>query len=198
MTRRKPAAVQAQTDGEAAPSGLTISRPELLVDGSDHDFRRLVHGLFGFLARHEAVREGHGATIGLGGIEYTILISVGHLSGRGDVSVRTLADHLRLSGAFVTTITNKLASKGLIDKTPDETDRRRLRLTVTVKGRALLLQLAPLQRRINDVQFGCLSAAEFRFLLDLVERLVVSSERAVALQRYLSETTSAEAALGAA
>jgi hypothetical protein len=31
---------------------LTISRPEMVVSGSDRHFRRLVHSLFGFLARH--------------------------------------------------------------------------------------------------------------------------------------------------
>ena len=105
---------------------LTISRPEMLVDGSDRQFRQLVHNLFGFLARHEAVRAGHGARIGLVGIEYTVLISIRHLSAEeGDVSVNRVADHLHLSGAFVTTITNKLLKRGLIHKTPDPADRRR-------------------------------------------------------------------------
>jgi hypothetical protein len=48
---------------------LTISRPEMLVDGSDQQFRRLVHSLFGFFARHQSIREGHAAVIGLAGIE---------------------------------------------------------------------------------------------------------------------------------
>jgi len=42
---------------------VTVSRPELLVNGSDRQFRRLVHGLFGFLARHEAIRRGHATNI---------------------------------------------------------------------------------------------------------------------------------------
>src|SRR5215470_16024135 len=79
------------------PAPLTISRPELLINGSDRHFRRLVHGLFGFLARHEAVRTGHGARIGLVGIEYTVLISIGHLSAQeNEVSVNRVADHLYL------------------------------------------------------------------------------------------------------
>src|SRR5258708_20471011 len=61
-------------------AALTISRPELLVDGSDQQFRRLVHNLFGFLARHSAVRKGHWAGIGLVGIDYTMLTSIAHLS----------------------------------------------------------------------------------------------------------------------
>ena len=75
-----------------ASAPLTVSRPELLVQGSDRAFRSLVHGLFGFFARHEAIRSGHGARIGLVGIEYTVLISIGHLTAHeGDVSVNRIA-----------------------------------------------------------------------------------------------------------
>jgi DNA-binding MarR family transcriptional regulator len=114
---------------------LTISRPEMLVNGSDRHFRRLVHSLFGFLARHEAVRRGHAARIGLVGIEYTTLISIRHLDAEeGDVNVNRVADHLHLSGAFVTTITNKLLKRGLIHKSIDPQDRRRVKLQVSEKG----------------------------------------------------------------
>jgi DNA-binding MarR family transcriptional regulator len=170
------------------PPPLTISRRELLINGSDRHFRRLVHSLFGFLARHEAVRSGHAARIGLVGIEYTVLISIRHLSAESpDVSVTRIADHLYLSGAFVTTVTNKLVKLGLIHKRPDPRDRRRVRLEVSEKGNALLAQLAPAQRRVNDVQFGDMTTEEFLQLLDVVERLIETSDRAVRLQSYLAE-----------
>jgi DNA-binding MarR family transcriptional regulator len=172
----------------APRAALTTSRPQLLVDGSDAQFRRLVHSLFGFLVRHQTLREGHAAVIGLAGIEYTTLISIRHLSARGDVHVRAVADHLHLSGAFVTTVTNKLEARGLITKTLHPDDRRRISLVVTAHGAALLEQMAPIQMQINDVQFGELSAKEFHQLLDMVQRLVESSDRAIALQRYLAET----------
>jgi DNA-binding MarR family transcriptional regulator len=166
---------------------LTISRPEMLVDGSDRQFRQLVHGLFGFFARHEAVRSGHAARIGLVGIEYTVLISIRHLSAEeGDVNVNRVANHLHLSGAFVTTVTNKLLKRGLIHKTVDPSDRRRVKLEVSAKGDDLLAELAPVQRQVNDVQFGCLSASEFRQLLKITERLIDSSEQAVRLQNFLA------------
>lgn len=171
----------------AARAALTTSRPELLVDGSDAQFRRLVHSLFGFLVRHQTLREGHAAVIGLAGIEYTTLISIRHLSAQGDVHVRAVADHLHLSGAFVTTVTNKLETKGLITKTAHPEDRRRISLVVTPHGADLLERLAPTQQQINDVQFGVLGTKEFHQLLDMVQRLVESSDRAIALQRYLAE-----------
>jgi DNA-binding MarR family transcriptional regulator len=191
------ARAQARAHGSksANPAPLTISRPELLINGSDRHFRRLVHSLFGFLARHEAVRSGHGARIGLVGIEYTVLISIRHLAvGNPDVSVSRVAAHLYLSGTFVTTVTNKLEKLGLIHKLPDPVDRRRVRLEVSDKGNALLAELAPVQRQVNDVQFGCLSTAEFLHLLDMVERLIESSDQAIRLQSYFGQRPAAEIA----
>jgi len=173
-----------------ASAPLTVSRPELLVQGSDRAFRSLVHGLFGFFARHEAIRSGHGARIGLVGIEYTVLISIGHLTvHEGDVSVNRIAEHLYLSGAFVTTLTNKLLQRGLIHKAPDPNDRRRVRLEISEKGWARLAELAPVQRQVNDVQFDCLSASEFKQLSDMMERLIDSSNRALRLQAYFADGT---------
>jgi DNA-binding MarR family transcriptional regulator len=118
-----------------------------------------------------------------------MLISIGHLSADGNVSVKDVADHLHLSGAFTTVITNKLLQKGLIEKAGHPVDKRRLCLSVTARGREMLERLAPIQRQVNDVQFGCLTAKEFVSLVDMIERLVASSEQAMALQRYLSESS---------
>lgn len=171
-----------------AKTALTVSRPELLVDGSDGDFRRLVHGLFSFMASHEEIRAGHARVIGLAGIEYTVLISIAHLAQGGDVSVSAVAQHLRLTGAFITNVCNRLVAVGLVDKAVDTSDRRRVVLTVTEEGRRRLAKLAPAQRQVNDVEFGCLSAKEFAGLVDVIERLVESGERAVALQKYLESS----------
>lgn len=167
---------------------LTISRPELLIDGSDMQYRRMIDALFAFSARHEAVRAGHAALIGLTGIEYTFLISIQHLQDASDVSVKLLADHLHLSGAFCTTMVGKLIKKGLVRKHIDSTDRRKVCLEVTDEGRKLLAGLAPTQRQVNDVQFGCLSRQDFLMLCGLLEKLIKSADQALALQAYLSNS----------
>ena len=176
---RKPAR------GERARLPLTVSRPELLVNGSDRDFRHLVHAFFGFLARHEKIRDGHAHVIGLAGTEYTVLISIAHLAADGDVNIKTVADHLHVSGAFITSIARRLLQGGLIHKRTDPSDRRKVALTVSAKGHALIERLAPVQRRVNDVEFGCLSREDFRALIDTIDRLIASGDRAVALQTYL-------------
>jgi MarR family transcriptional regulator, organic hydroperoxide resistance regulator len=164
---------------------LTTSRPQLLSGGRDRQFRHLVHALFGFAAHHERIRTGHARIIGLAGIEYTVLIAIAHLSQDGAVNVKSVADHLYLSGAFITAVAGRLLRRGLIHKASDADDRRRVSLTVSDKGRAALDRLAPLQRRVNDVEFSCLSRQEFETLTNLVDRLIDSGARAVALQNYL-------------
>lgn len=189
---RKPTGAAA-TRARSGPRGtggktavpLTTSRPELLSQGRDRQFRHLVHALFGFAAHHERIREGHGKVIGLAGVEYTVLIAIAHLSLDGDVNVKAVADHLHLSGAFITSVTQRLLQLGLIHKQTDAGDRRRVTLTVSKSGRAALERLAPIQRKVNDVEFGCLSHEEFELLTGMVDRLIESGARAVALQNYL-------------
>ena len=47
------------------------------------------------------------------------------------------------------------------------------------------MSYSSLRQRVNNVQFGCLSREEFQMLVPLIERLVQSGERALALLNYL-------------
>src|ERR1041385_7299403 len=127
MPRRAKKAVRVGNRGLP----LTTSRPALLSNGRDRQFRHLIHALFGFAAHHERIRSGHAKVIGLAGIEYTVLIAISHLSQDGDVNVKTVADHLYLSGAFITAVAGRLAQRGFILKRIDSGDRRRVTLTVS-------------------------------------------------------------------
>jgi MarR family transcriptional regulator, organic hydroperoxide resistance regulator len=192
VSRQKVKAERGQTQRRADSSGprgglpLTVTRQELLTDGTDRDFRKLVHNIFAFMARHESIRDGYAKQIGLAGIEYTILISIGHLGLDGDVNIKTIADHLHMSGAFVTTVTSKLQSLGLVEKTQNNIDRRRISLAITEKGKARLRTLAPYQREINDAEFEPLGRDDFLMLSRILEALIDSSDKAFALQRYKS------------
>src|SRR5258708_26384221 len=112
--RSAPNGKPARASRQAIP--LTTSRPELLTQGRDRQFRHLVHALFGFASHHERIRSGHGKAIGLAGIEYTVLISIAHLAVDGDVNVKIVADHLYLSGAFITSVTQRLLRLRIIPK----------------------------------------------------------------------------------
>jgi DNA-binding MarR family transcriptional regulator len=168
--------------GEPPP---TVSRAELLVDGSDAQFRQMVHRLLAFSARLEAIRHGFGSMTGLTGIQYTLLITVAHLQGRHGVGVKEIAEHLALSGAFVTIEIGKLAAAGLIEKRTNPDDRRRVLLTVTDTARASLAELAPMQRAINDRLFAALDHATFARMTELAGHMVDDADQALALTERL-------------
>lgn len=174
-----------ETRGRTSP--LTVSRPEFLINGSDHDFRAFVHGMLAFAARIEGVRSGFARIIGLTGIQYTILISVSHLEQLAEVSVSRVADHLHVSGAFVTIECGKLLKQGLLTKRTDPKDRRRVCLSITRKGADLLQRLAPTQAQVNDVLFGFLDAEQFRQFRGMVDRMTECGDQAVALLKFLSK-----------
>ena len=169
---------------------LTVSREELLVDGSDDEFRRLVNMLFPLLTLHTEIRNSYASMIGLNGASYTILLCIRTLGDAGPVSMRDIVDQLRLSGSFITAEANLLEQKGLVKKRRSEKDKRVVFITLTPKATDLLDSIASLRRQVNDVQFGSLNRTEFKQLILIVERLIASSESALELLRFLKRRES--------
>jgi DNA-binding MarR family transcriptional regulator len=170
----------------ASSMPLTVSRRELLRKGSDSDFRQLVHSLLAFSAKLQGIRNAFGSYLGLTGVQYTILIAIAHMQGDKGVGIKQVADHLSFSGAFVTNETKKLEKSGLVNKSVNLSDRRRVRLTVTDACNELLVELAPVQRKTNDSLFKNLSASDFERLLALSRGLLDGAEEASSLIQHLS------------
>ncbi len=164
----------------------TVNRPELLVSGSDREFRALIQELFSMAAGIEAAQAGFAALVGLPPSQYTILVSVRYLEGEQAVGITRLARYLRLSAPFVAIEVAKLVKLGLVRKRADTRDGRRIRLNVTPKGRELLARLAPDQARVNDVIFQSLTTQEFKELRRLLGKLAFGAERGIALLDYLA------------
>ena len=168
----------------AAP---TVSNPAFLIDGNDHAFRRMIHDSLAFAARLEAVRDGFARLVGITGVQYTILISVYHLQFDENVSVSRVADHLHLSGAFITNETNKLVRLGLLEKETDPADRRRSILRTTPEAQRRLARLSEVQREVNDEHFAPLAQDDaFERFRETMGELVESTDRALALLHGLT------------
>lgn len=165
---------------------LTVSKSKLLPDGTDTRFRQFIHDFLAFSARVDQCRAGFGQRLGLSGIAYTTLISIAHLEGKEGVGVSRVAEHLHLSGAFVTIEVSKLVRAGLVKKRVNDADRRRVLLTMTAKGRKMLDELALIQAPVNDALFDCLSADDFSRLSTMMSRLVGCGDRAVSLLAFLT------------
>jgi DNA-binding MarR family transcriptional regulator len=179
--RKQDPSSDARTDEPLA----TVTLPALMPDGTDRSFRVFVHRLLAFSTRLEAIRSGFGTLLGLTGVQYSSLISIAHLGRDQAVGVKEVAEHLSLSGSFATLVIGQLVHRGLVAKQINPEDRRRVRLTVTKKGRDLLRRLAPVQQDVNDRLFGPLDAAKFAALNAVFADLVNSSEDATRLIQYL-------------
>jgi MarR family transcriptional regulator, organic hydroperoxide resistance regulator len=161
---------------------LTVSRAALLAQGSDAEFRGLVHDLIAYGHKLDACRDAFAAIAGISGVQYEILMLVSRADG---LSIGEVAARLHRSGAFITIEANKLAAAGIVEKAPDPTDGRRVLLNTTAKSQKLLERLAPYQRRVNDLLFEFLDEKRFRELRVLAAKLVACGDRAVALTDVL-------------
>ena len=177
----------------------SISRPALLVDGSDAAFRSLIHDMLAYAHHLNACRDGFGAIIGLTGVQYEIFMIVRRFGVSADskttgISVGQVAARLHRSGAFTTIEASKLAERGLIEKRADPDDGRKVLLVPTPAGEALARTLAPYQRQVNDVLFESIDKRRFEALSAMVRDMVASGDRAVALSEFLVAHAAARAA----
>jgi len=166
-----------------ATAPVTVSRAALLVEGSDAEFRGLIHDLIAYGHRLDTCRDAFAAIVGMSGAQYEILMLVSRAAGL--LSVGEVATRLHRSGAFITIEANKLVASGILEKVADPNDGRRVLLRANPKSRELLERLAPFQRRVNDQLFERLDAKRFRQLRMLARDLVESGDRAVAMLEFM-------------
>lgn len=177
-----PPAANPPTDG-----ALTVSRQELLIDGSDTAFRDLLHDFFAFAAQMEKARAMFGEHIGLSSTQYMALITISRIGAGGELGINQLAEHLHLSGAFVTIEVNKLVKAGYVVKHPHPVDGRRIIAEMTPRGAAALERLAAFQRPVNDALFASLDARRFAQLRTIFSGLADNGEKALRLAAYMKD-----------
>jgi DNA-binding MarR family transcriptional regulator len=157
---KRPVPAPDQAAAEALP--LSVTRPEILIDGSDREFRRLIHRMLIGQARLAAVRECIAERIGVNGTQYTLLMSVLHLQGAAGVSIGALADYLEVTGPHVTGIVGKLVAGGFVRKAVNPKDRRGVLVKLTPAGRKKLLQAFVFISAVNDRLFEGVGREEYR------------------------------------
>lgn len=160
---------------------LTVSRPGVLVDGSDETFRQVVHNLLALSSRLQDVNAGYAAIVGVTPVQYSILSVIFQKQSDQTLTITKVAEHLHLSGSFVTIETGKLVKAGLVSKKVDESDRRRVNLTTTPKAEARFRLLNGFQCPVNNAVFERISSREFLNLAAIVEKLLPDADRALHL-----------------
>jgi MarR family transcriptional regulator, organic hydroperoxide resistance regulator len=148
---------------------LSISLEAFLKDGTDREFRHLINSLLSFSALMTRHREYYASYIGVTGPQYTMitLIAEARFATVGDV-----AEKMHVASQFVTAEINKLIGQNIVEKTPNETDRRSMHLRLTPKGQNLLRELGPIRRESNNLVYGSLTDNRGRDLQEILDALI--------------------------
>lgn len=165
------------------PLPPTVSEPALLSGGTDARFRQMVYDLFTVSVRMEAVRDALACELGVSGPQYSILMAIARLAGSDGVPVRSVADQLHVTGAFVTVEAGKLVRLKLVEKSPNPKDGRSVLLRLSERCAERLERLAPKVRAVNDRFFGVLDRGDFETLARAAAALVQRSDEAVEIAR---------------
>lgn len=100
--------------------------------------------------------------------QYAVLRAVAAEPGSDQATVGRRA---AVDKATLVPLLGRLAERGLVRRTADETDRRRRHLDLTDAGRELLAQVAPVAEEVNLSMLGVLTETEQDVLRDLLGRL---------------------------
>ena len=153
---------------------LTATRPAMLRGGRDDDFRRVIQDLVDFSSRLSQIRETLARQVGISPPQYKLLMELAHWS-KSKPAVSDLAMSLGVTLPFVTTETSRLETAGLVRKSTNSTDKRRVDLALTEKGKKIIGALAPAQRAVNDTLFREFSAGDMKTIGRFARALLAAS-----------------------
>lgn len=101
-----------------------------------------------------------------------------HFQHNAGMLASDIAEALNVSRPNITNILNLLTSKGLVEQTLDETDRRRKILRLTPRGIQILQRIEPFRRKANLALFSVLSKEKLEDTLHNLEELLQVLKRA--------------------
>lgn len=142
------------TADDARPAALTQKPTWLISEVSRVAHRLLTNKL---------------ATAGSRGYHYRVLAA---LQEFGPASQANLGRHTGMDRSDVVASVNELASRGLVDRSPDPADRRRNIITITQAGTAHLRRLEQLLADVQDQLAAPLSQAERHQLIRLLTQIM--------------------------
>jgi len=155
---------------------LSTSLEAFLVDGSDRRFRELIYKVLSTSSLMLRARDQFAAHMGVSGPQYSMMMVIGE---SGAATIGQIAEQLHVSSPFVTVEIGKLIRHDIVERRPNEVDRRSNLLALTEHGKDLIRDVGPLRRMTNDIIFGSLSSEQAAALHDIMDRLLADSERAL-------------------
>lgn len=122
-------------------------------------------------------RDVFGKALDLTGSQFAVLIGTAYRQKASGVTIRDLAEHVRLAAPHVTTEVNRLIKHGLLVKRQHQVDRRSVLVSLSPYGEAEVERIAPLVRQVNDILFEGVSHQDFQAVVRVTQSLTVNVER---------------------
>jgi MarR family transcriptional regulator, organic hydroperoxide resistance regulator len=89
-----------------------------------------------------------------------------------------LAQQLYVTSQFVTIEIGDLVKKGIVEKKPNQADRRSMFLRLTAKGESLLRELSAILRMANDIHFRSLTEERAKLLQETLSAILTDGATA--------------------
>jgi DNA-binding MarR family transcriptional regulator len=160
---------------EAFPP-LTISLASFVTKGSDRAFRELMLDLVALQNQMQLHQGQFARYIGASNAQLHVIMT---LAQTPDLTVSEIARIMNVTSQFVTIEIGNLVRKGIVEKRPNERDRRSSLVNLTAKGKNLFRELAPLLRRANDMHFRSLTGDRAAILKEIVHAIVEDGRRVI-------------------
>jgi DNA-binding MarR family transcriptional regulator len=121
----------------------------------------------------ESLHDLYAGPFALAVTEWRVMAALGRFAPltASEVGLRIVMDKVAVSRAVA-----RLLKRGLVERTTDQTDRRRATLGLSSRGRAVHARIVPLALEYEERLYGALSAAERRQFDTLSERLFIHAQ----------------------
>jgi DNA-binding MarR family transcriptional regulator len=119
--------------------------------------------------RHTTIFQDGMGDVQLTPTQYAALVKIRDL---GQISQNQLGRLTAMDPATIQGVVQRLAARGLVDRTPDPHDRRLMQLRLTAKGRALVQTAIARGIDITEATLAPLSEAERPIFLSLLRKLI--------------------------
>jgi DNA-binding MarR family transcriptional regulator len=156
----------------------TVDLPLFRSPANYRRFRQLLAALFRLQTQMASSRRKVAERFGLGLSHHQILTAIAEQQGTEGVSVRDLADYMRVSGSFIAAESKLLAQRAMVIKVDDPADRRRSLLRLSPEGERYVDEVADLIRPVNNRAFRSLDAQQLAQLEAMLPRLLEDAEAA--------------------
>jgi MarR family transcriptional regulator, lower aerobic nicotinate degradation pathway regulator len=119
--------------------------------------------------RHTTIFQDGMGDVQLTPTQYAALVKI---RDTGQISQNQLGRLTAMDPATIQGVVQRLAARGLVDRTPDLHDRRLMQLRLTAKGRALVQTAVARGIAITEATLAPLSEAERPLFLSLLRKLI--------------------------